>query len=503
MLVRKNIISNYIGQFYNITIGIAMVPYYLTYLGAEAYGLVGFLSLLQSWMTLLDFGVSPTLLREVAIVKSTRSKEEKLRFKSLLHSLEFLFILIAAVASLLIFIYSGWITNKWLKVNTIDLHAVKKCIIIMSMIAGTRFITSLYNSGLSGSENQVWVNNVGIALNTIRSIGVLFVMHYISNDIVLFFEYQLLITCIGLILFAYKFYAVMNLGKFKLYFNYTDVKPIISFATGIAYTGGIWIILSQSDKLLLSNILTLTEYGYFTIVILIANGVQQLISPLYQAIEPRIICLINEKKVDEMLNMYKKASQFMSIFMFSIVGIVCTFSYEIIYAWTNNIKLAQWGGGILFWYVLGNGVLAISGLQYLLQFAYGSLKMHVQYNTIFAIISLPIIIFTAYHYSAIGVAFIWFILRVVSFLVWVPIVHHKFAPGIHKNWLLNDICPILVSSIIYLLIIKYLNLDFHQYGKLFTMFVLTAVGFGLLIFNSLISSEGRNIVFNILRKYHD
>jgi SAM-dependent methyltransferase len=37
MTLKKNIIANYFGQFYVLIISIVMVPFYLKYLGAEAY----------------------------------------------------------------------------------------------------------------------------------------------------------------------------------------------------------------------------------------------------------------------------------------------------------------------------------------------------------------------------------------------------------------------------------------------------------------------------------
>ncbi len=40
--LKKNTIANYIGQFYNMFIGIAILPAYMIYLGAEAFGLIGF-----------------------------------------------------------------------------------------------------------------------------------------------------------------------------------------------------------------------------------------------------------------------------------------------------------------------------------------------------------------------------------------------------------------------------------------------------------------------------
>ena len=43
-----------------------MLPMYIKYMGAEAYGLVGFFSMLQAWFNLLDLRLTPTIGRETA-----------------------------------------------------------------------------------------------------------------------------------------------------------------------------------------------------------------------------------------------------------------------------------------------------------------------------------------------------------------------------------------------------------------------------------------------------
>jgi O-antigen/teichoic acid export membrane protein len=62
----RNTIANFIGLGYTTVIGIAIFPLYLQYLGAEAFGLVGFFTVLQAWMQLLDMGMSPLLSRQAA-----------------------------------------------------------------------------------------------------------------------------------------------------------------------------------------------------------------------------------------------------------------------------------------------------------------------------------------------------------------------------------------------------------------------------------------------------
>lgn len=70
MSLQKNIAANYVSQIYVTLIGIVMLPVYIKYMGAEAYGLVGFFSMLQAWFSLLDLGLTPTIGRETARFKA-------------------------------------------------------------------------------------------------------------------------------------------------------------------------------------------------------------------------------------------------------------------------------------------------------------------------------------------------------------------------------------------------------------------------------------------------
>ncbi|MDD5716257.1 MAG: oligosaccharide flippase family protein [Sulfuricurvum sp.] len=498
MRLKKNIIANYFGQFYTIIIGIVMVPFYLKYLGTEAYGLVGFFTLIQSWMVLLDLGFSPTLSREVAKLKSHCSDIEKRKFISLLHSLELIFLIISVVLTISIIFFSHWIAQIWLHVDSLNLENVSYCISLMGMVIGLRFLSTLYYSGIAGAEAQVWLNVTNIVLNTLRYVGVLAILHFIDNDIKLFFEYQVIVAILTLVIFILKMYKLLDIGKFRIYFDLYAVKPILPFALSIAYTGGIWVFLTQLDKLLLSNILPLKEYGSFAIMALVANAILQLIGPIGQALQPRMVSLLHQNKENEMILLYRKATQFMAVFIFSVAGVVGVYSYELLYSWTGNIEISLWAKDILFWYVMGNAILAIGTFQYALQFAHGNLKMHVQYNTIVVIISVPLIYFAAYNHGALGVAILWFGLRVVSFFVWTPIVHHKFAKGIHVKWMLQDVLPVFFSSFIYLLLINQLGLTYDE-NRLEMFLRLILIGFGLLIVNSFAANEVRKIIFNLLK----
>ena len=91
----------------------------------------------------------------------------------------------------------------------------------------------------------------------------------------------------------------------------------------------------------------------------------------------------------------------------------------------GSFPAADWGGPILFWFVLGNGLLAIGAFLYYLQFAHGKLRLHVIFSTLSGYIQIPAIIYAALEYGALGVALVWFGLRLAAFIIWTPIVHSK------------------------------------------------------------------------------
>ena len=499
MSIKKNIIANNLGQIYVIIAGVVVTPFYLKYLGNEAFGLVGFFALMQSWLSILDMGMSPTLSREVAKVKNGTTEQLSL-FKKLLHSLEMIFILLGLIVSILILLHSDWLSLNWLQVETLSIKDVSYCIKLMGVMIGLRWLGSLYRSGITGAEEQVWLNIANVIIITTKFLGVLLVLSYISTDVKHFFEYQVMASILELINLSTKFYRVMSIGRFKFFFSAEAVKPILPFAMGIAYVGTIWIFLTQLDKLILSNILPLKEYGYFALVGMIANAIIQVSNPISKAVLPRLVSLLHQGKELEMLKTYRKATQLMAVSIFSVVGVISIYSYELLYTWTGNIEASKWAKDILYWYVLGNGIVVMSAFQYRLQFAHGKIKMHVQYNTVSVLISIPLTIWAAYTYGPTGIAITWFVFRGISFLIWTPIVHNKFAPGLHNKWMLKDILPVLLSTILFLWMLKLIQIDFKDYGRDVIFSILITIGLGLLAFNSLVSSEGRDILLKMIKR---
>ncbi|MDE5000838.1 lipopolysaccharide biosynthesis protein, partial [Francisella tularensis subsp. holarctica] len=74
--------------------------------------------------------------------------------------------------------------------------------------------------------------------------------------------------------------------------DFTIIRKVLPFALGIAYSTTVWMIVTQSDKLVFSHVLQLSEYGYLTLLIVISGDVTILSSPIRISIKPRMTMLL-------------------------------------------------------------------------------------------------------------------------------------------------------------------------------------------------------------------
>jgi len=489
MTITKNAIANYVGKFYVIFIGIVILPLYMSYLGDEAYGLVGLFTVVQSWMQLLNMGLSPTLGREAAKAKVLQSGFNK--FYKILVSYELIFLVITLVVSLAGISLYDWLATSWLNIEKINTDVVGTCIALIFISAVVRFQTSLYRSGIMGLEHQIYVNKVDVFVVSLRFIGGLFLVAIITSDIIYFFVYQLVIACVELVVFRTKLFCLVPTKEKSNYkFYRANVSSTLPFAMGVAYTASIWVLVTQVDKAILSSVLTLSEFGYYTLVALIVGGILQLSQPLAEALRPRLTALAEQGAEEELYRLYLFGTQLVAAITLSASFVIAFNSKALVFMWTGNETAASWAEEVLFWFALGNGLLAVGTFQYYLQFAYGKLKLHVLGSTISACIQIPVIAYAAIHYGAIGAAKAWFGVRLIFFLCWTPIVHSKFRQGFHKIWLLKGV--LLVSVLPFLIVLFSSPLVASFVARIDQLFLIAVIIFVSLFFSLVAISQVRS-----------
>jgi len=447
MSLKKNILASYISQIYVTVIGIVMVPLYLKYIGAEAYGLVGFFAMLQAWFNLLDMGLTPTIARETARFRG--GALDALAFCRLVRSLEGIFLLVALLGGGILLMLSGQIATAWLTARQLPISEVKNSIQMMAIIISLRWMSGLYRGQISGSERLVWLSIYNSIIATFRFVGVLSVLYFISSTPTAFFSYQLFVALIELVVLmiaAYRMLPPIPSGE-RIAWSWAPLKPVLKFSLTIAFTSSVWVMVTQTDKLVLSKILPLAEYGYFTLAVLVAGGINIISGPVSGAVMPRMAKLEAEGDHAGLIQVYRQSTQLVSVIAGSAAVTVSFYAEQLLWAWTGDVELAKQSAPVLVLYAIGNGILAISAFPYYLQYAKGNLRLHLIGNLGFVIFLIPALIWASIEFGGVGAGFTWVAMNIVYMIIWVPLVHRKFAPGLNKLWFGRDIALVTIVVI--------------------------------------------------------
>lgn len=442
-------------------------------MGAESYGLVGFFTMLQAWFALLDLGLTPTIARETA--RYHGGSMSALRYRQLFRALSTIFASIAVIGGTALWLLAEPIAYKWLQVETLGMNVVVVAVQIMAVSVALRWLGGLYRGVITGSEHLVWLSSLNAIIATLRFPAVLITMWQFGFIPTVFFWHQLavaIVEVLGLYLMSNKLKPVLAKSE-TIGWSIQPVKPVLKFALTIAFTSSVWVLVTQTDKLILSGILPLAEYGFFTLAVLVANGIMILSAPVSTVIMPRMARLHAEGKHDEMIQVYRNATQLVSVVAGSASLTIAFFAEALLYAWTGDKNIASNAAPILTLYALGNGVLAVSAFPYYLQYALGNLRYHLIGNLVTVITLIPTIIWAASEHGGVGAGWAWLSINTFYLILWVGYVHHKIQPGLHVGWLAKDILGIYIPVMLLLFLAgSYINCETRQ-EALLTLVVLS------------------------------
>jgi len=276
------------------------------------------------------------------------------------------------------------------------------------------------------------------------------VLAIVGSTPTVFFGYQLVVAfieLIALVIMSYRLRPSIPDGE-RVAWSWAPLKPVLKFALTIAFTSSVWIMVTQTDKLVLSRILPLAEYGYFTLAVLVASGIMVISGPVSSAIMPTMAKLEAEGDHEGVIQIYRQSTQLVAVIAGSAAVTVSFFAEPLLFLWTGDRVMANHSAPVLVLYAIGNGLLAVSAFPYYLQYAKGNLRLHLIGNVGFVILLVPSIIVAASRYGSIGAGYTWLGINIYNLFVWVPLVHHKIEPGLNRRWFGRDLLGIIVSMVL-------------------------------------------------------
>jgi len=230
------------------------------------------------------------------------------------------------------------------------------------------------------------------------------------------------------------------------------------------------LLLTQVDKVLLSKLINLESYGYYTLAATIAGSLALISMPITQAIYPKMVEYVAQKKIIELTGLYHQGAQLISILIAPVAAMLIFFGKDIIYLWSGDLSLAAKVAPLLIPLALGSFLNCMVWMPYQLQLAYGWTSFAIKVNVIAVTLLVPAIFLVVPHYGAVGAAWVWALLNFGYVTIGMHYMFKKLLTKEKWSWYRHDVIKQIISVIVVTAIAKFLinNFVLNNLGKFIT-----------------------------------
>lgn len=451
-LVRRNIVANVLGKGASALFTLIFVPLHLKYLGVEAYGLVGFYATMQTMFFLSDMGFSGAFTREIARLSVSADNAGVMR--DLCRTFEVVFLLIGSIAAVLALVLSQTIASHWVHPKNLSSSSIAAAIGLMGISIGLQLPFMIYQGGLLGLQRQSKLSGLNGSVGLLRGLGGLLVLMFVDSSISAFFGWQVIVSAFQFFLGRFLVWRSLPRSEKACRFNFGLVVPLWRFAAGMAGIAVCSVVLMQADKLILSRMITLEQFGYYSLASMVAGIPFMLAGPINNAVYPRLTQLVVLEQVSELVLFYHRVCQIVAVSVIPAGLFLIIFSKEFMLLWTGNPTVAQNTYPLIRILAAGSTLLAIMYIPYALQLAFSWTKLALYFNILSIIVLIPFMIWMTKMYGALGACFVWLILNVAYVLGMIQLMHQRILPNEKFVWYRDDLGKPLFAVLLIMAISK-------------------------------------------------
>ncbi|HJQ36091.1 MAG TPA: oligosaccharide flippase family protein [Thermoanaerobaculia bacterium] len=453
-MLRRNVIANSVGTLWSTLLAIAVVPVYLKILGIGAYALVGFAATLQTLFLLFDLGLATTTNREMARLAALPDKTEEMR--SLLGLLERLYWLAAAVIAAVIFLLAPWIAVHWLHSSEVPAQTVANAIRLMAPVIALQFPFALYQGTLLGLQRHPELNVTLVIGSSIRLLAAVPFLIYVAPAIEAFFVMQIIGMLVQTILARVQVLRALSPVSGPVpAMRLRELARVRRFALGMAAISIAAALVMQIDKVIVSRLLSLEDFGYYTIATSIASGLTILAAPVFASIFPRFSQLVAISDDGSVRELYDRTLQFMAAVIVPITAVLILFSREVTWVWTGNRGAADASTLCLPFLAVALALNAILHVPYALQLAHGW-TAPASFQNALGVVVLPVaMIVMGRRYGLWGVAAVYAGFNLLAFFAGLWLVR-RFLTAVTQTRAIGSLAAL--SSVILAIGLRQLEL---------------------------------------------
>ncbi|MBI2743051.1 MAG: oligosaccharide flippase family protein [Chlamydiales bacterium] len=436
-MLRKSLVANFLGKGWQAGVQLLIIPLYAKLMGAEAYGLVGLFGLLTTLSCLFDTGLSSFLNRQLSRYRALEAPPES--FRNLMRTIEIVYWTSCMAVGGAILFFAPQITVGWLNVKVLDTAIVERSIALMGVSFAFQLPALLYQNAMQGLQKQTLMNLSFAAFVTIRAMGALSLLFFVSPSPVLFFIWQAGSGISYSLFMRYLLWREMPKSEERTFFDKRYLSEGGKFAGGMTIMTILEVLLMHLDKIMLSKILPLETFGYYSIAAALASGLIVVVNPIFSTSFPLFSYVVAQKDEERVSQLYHKTTQIMAIFVLPLAMLLSFFSFEILLVWTGSHEIAKSARWPLTFLAIGSGINGILHMPYALQLAHGWIKIALYQNGFFFIVSCLLLPYMISRWGMAGASATWSLVNLSMVCMTSYFLHRRYLVTERARWLVQDI----------------------------------------------------------------
>lgn len=413
MTLKRNILSNYVGMGVVALAPILALPWYLAALGPKQFGLIGFIVMLQAVLGLLDAGMSQALVREISVRLGSVGMGRR-STASLLFGFERIYWLFALCVGCVTLLLADTIATHWLNLEGLSVASGRAAIYGAAVIFAVQFPGSIYRSLLVGAQAQVVLNGVMLVGALLRHVGAVIVV-LVWPTLSAYLIWHASIALLETLLRGKLAWRTLNVKRNQAKWELKELRTVwhqVAVMSGAAWLGALTV---QMDKIVLSRMATIEQFGYYTVAATVAAGMLQLVYPLIQAVLPYAVQLRAEPAALRRLGI--KLVLLIGLLAGLVALIFIVAGKWLLEAWLRNPDVAAAVYPLLAVLLVGTGLNAFYNVGYINWIVHEKTYRVFQVNALALVLSVALIPPFVTWQGTIGAAFGWLAINLIGFVL--------------------------------------------------------------------------------------
>jgi O-antigen/teichoic acid export membrane protein len=381
--------------------------------------------------------------------------------------LEFTFWGIGVILAIVVGSVATIIARNWINTQSIPSETITMAVRMMGIAMALQYPWTLYQGGLFGLQKQVLSNGILASMAALRGLGAVAVL-WVSPTLLSYFCWQILVNVSQALLAGNMLWRCLPKSMESVNASFSLFRDVWRYAAGMTGIAILSSILIQMDKIIVSKMLSLEQFGYYSLASLVAQVPLILATPFSNALFPRLTHLSTLGEQVVLTSLYHRTCQFVSVMVLAAGSTLVVFSREVMFFWTCNADTTAASYRLVSLLMVGSMFLAIQSVPFTLSLAHGSTRFSLYVGIVLVMVMVPLIATLVQLYGVLGACFGWIILHASATPVFVHLVHRRWMQGENKKWYMVDVgLPLFAAPIPVLSVYFIMPLDFSRVGLVF------------------------------------